>query len=506
MTQIRGDEEDVFSHGFICPKGVALKALHEDPDRIRTPLVRTRPGLRGGLLGRGLRGDRPAPAADPRRARPRRRRRLPRQPERAQPRLPALRAAFAEGARHAQRLLREHGRPDAEAGVVGADVRHRAQHPGPGRRPHRPPADAGREPARLERQPADRARHARAAARHPRARRQGRRRRPAPQRAPPSRPTSTTSSGRAPTRYLLLGLVQRARRGGPGRPRRARRARGRARRRCRSSPRDFPPEARRPRPAASQRRTIRRIARELAGADAPRSTAGSARARRSSARSRAGSSTCSTCSPATSTARAARCSRRPAAGSSQHARRAGQRARACSSARWQTRRARPAGGPSASCRSPCLAEEIDTPGDGQVRALITIAGNPVRQHAERGRLRARARALDFMVSVDIYLNETTRHADVILPGAVAARALALRPRALPARGAQRRELLAAGARARRRAPAEWEHAAAARRASPPGRGRTPTLDALDDLVIATAGRARARGPGLAAAGPRRRRS
>ena len=37
---IRGDAEDVFSHGFLCPKGPALKALHEDPDRLRTPLVR----------------------------------------------------------------------------------------------------------------------------------------------------------------------------------------------------------------------------------------------------------------------------------------------------------------------------------------------------------------------------------------------------------------------------------------------------------------------------------
>src|ERR687884_1091709 len=40
ITRIRGDAEDVFSHGFICPKGAMLKALHEDPDRLRAPLVR----------------------------------------------------------------------------------------------------------------------------------------------------------------------------------------------------------------------------------------------------------------------------------------------------------------------------------------------------------------------------------------------------------------------------------------------------------------------------------
>jgi len=63
----------------------------------------------------------------------------------------------------------------------------------------------------------------------------------------------------------------------------------------------------------------------------------------------------------------------------------------------------------------CLAEEIDTPGDGQVRALITLAGNPVISTPNTGRLDAALGSLDFMVSVDIYVNETTRHADVILP-------------------------------------------------------------------------------------------
>jgi anaerobic selenocysteine-containing dehydrogenase len=63
----------------------------------------------------------------------------------------------------------------------------------------------------------------------------------------------------------------------------------------------------------------------------------------------------------------------------------------------------------------CLAEEIQTPGEGRVRALITVAGNPLLSTPNSDRLAAAMDELDFMVSVDIYLNETTRHADVILP-------------------------------------------------------------------------------------------
>src|SRR5436190_4182805 len=40
VLRIRGDADDVFSHGFVCPKGASLKPLHEDPDRLRAPLVR----------------------------------------------------------------------------------------------------------------------------------------------------------------------------------------------------------------------------------------------------------------------------------------------------------------------------------------------------------------------------------------------------------------------------------------------------------------------------------
>src|SRR5256714_7755594 len=40
VLSIRGDAEDVFSKGFICPKSYSLKELHDDPDRLRTPLRR----------------------------------------------------------------------------------------------------------------------------------------------------------------------------------------------------------------------------------------------------------------------------------------------------------------------------------------------------------------------------------------------------------------------------------------------------------------------------------
>ena len=64
-----------------------------------------------------------------------------------------------------------------------------------------------------------------------------------------------------------------------------------------------------------------------------------------------------------------------------------------------------------------LAEEILTPGEGQVRALITCAGNPVLSTPDGRGLDKALSSLDFMVSIDIYLNETTRHADLILPPA-----------------------------------------------------------------------------------------
>ncbi|WP_165618186.1 molybdopterin dinucleotide binding domain-containing protein, partial [Mycolicibacterium porcinum] len=62
-----------------------------------------------------------------------------------------------------------------------------------------------------------------------------------------------------------------------------------------------------------------------------------------------------------------------------------------------------------------LAEEMDTAGEGQIKAMITIAGNPVLSAPDGDRLDKALERVEFMLSVDPYLNETTRHADVILP-------------------------------------------------------------------------------------------
>lgn len=84
-----------------------------------------------------------------------------------------------------------------------------------------------------------------------------------------------------------------------------------------------------------------------------------------------------------------------------------------------SKRTRVRGLPSALGEMPtaALAEEIDTPAeDGtRVRALVTVAGNPALSSPNAARLERALESLDFMVSLDVYLNETTRHADVILP-------------------------------------------------------------------------------------------
>jgi anaerobic selenocysteine-containing dehydrogenase len=62
-----------------------------------------------------------------------------------------------------------------------------------------------------------------------------------------------------------------------------------------------------------------------------------------------------------------------------------------------------------------LAEEIETEGKGRIRALVTIAGNPVLSVPNGARLERALARLDFMVSLDLYRNETTRHAHLLLP-------------------------------------------------------------------------------------------
>ncbi|MFT5223279.1 MAG: anaerobic selenocysteine-containing dehydrogenase [Glaciecola sp.] len=82
--------------------------------------------------------------------------------------------------------------------------------------------------------------------------------------------------------------------------------------------------------------------------------------------------------------------------------------------RWQSR---VNGRPEFSGEIPAaeLAQEMLTPGDGQVRAFLVNAGNPVLSTPNGKRLDGALANLDFMVSIDIYVTETSRHADVILP-------------------------------------------------------------------------------------------
>ncbi len=62
-----------------------------------------------------------------------------------------------------------------------------------------------------------------------------------------------------------------------------------------------------------------------------------------------------------------------------------------------------------------MADEMLTPGKGQIRALMTIAGNPVLSTPNGSKLEKALAGLDFMVSIDPYINETTKHAHIILP-------------------------------------------------------------------------------------------
>ncbi|MCR3752104.1 molybdopterin-dependent oxidoreductase [Lentzea californiensis] len=146
-----------------------------------------------------------------------------------------------------------------------------------------------------------------------------------------------------------------------------------------------------------------------------------------------------------------------------------------------------------------LVDEIATPGPGQVRALIGVAGNLVLAAPNGERLDGVLDDLDFMVSVDPYLNETTRHADVVLPP----------PR--PLQSPQYEVVLARRAvrQVARYSPPAWplepgrpgEAAMMARLVHiAAGRGSTPPPEAVDEAVIDRALRAAAAVPGSPLAG------
>lgn len=84
---------------------------------------------------------------------------------------------------------------------------------------------------------------------------------------------------------------------------------------------------------------------------------------------------------------------------------------------FDTRRSRVSGYPEFAGEYPvaALAEEIDTPGAGQVRGMVVMAGNPVLSCPNGRRLDRALEGIEFLVSIDIYVNETSRHADLILP-------------------------------------------------------------------------------------------
>ncbi len=62
-----------------------------------------------------------------------------------------------------------------------------------------------------------------------------------------------------------------------------------------------------------------------------------------------------------------------------------------------------------------LADEILTQGQGQIKGMLTVAGNPVLSTPNGAKLDEALESVDFMVSIDCFLNETTRHANIILP-------------------------------------------------------------------------------------------
>ena len=158
MAKIRANDDDVWSRGYLCPKGTTLGELHHDPDRLRAPLVRDGEGWREVTLGRGVR-------ARSRAACVRCSSGTARRPSRAYIGNPT--AHNFSLSRYVPAFIAMAGLPVLySAGTVDqwpknlderADVRRHVGVPGARPRPHRLPADARREPARLAGEPARRA-------------------------------------------------------------------------------------------------------------------------------------------------------------------------------------------------------------------------------------------------------------------------------------------------------------------------------------------------------------
>lgn len=151
VTGARGDRDDVFSRGFICPKGASFGGSTPIPTGSAPPRPQGRRAA-GSQLVRGVRRDRDSPARTDRAARAAVGRCRPRQPERAHHGRRALSAHPARHAPHPGPLHREHPRPDAQTRLQRTALRRPERHPGAGHRPHRPSAAPRRQPARIQRQ------------------------------------------------------------------------------------------------------------------------------------------------------------------------------------------------------------------------------------------------------------------------------------------------------------------------------------------------------------------
>ena len=434
---IRGDEDDPFSRGHICPKAVALKDVHEDPDRLRRPLRRTATGLARGGLGRGARRGRRAALRRAAGARPERGRRLPGQPDRPQPRRAALRPAPASRSlRHAQPFTRpprwtSSRRCSRPRSMFG----HQLLLPVPdidrtdfllilGANPLASNGSLMTAPGVEKRLKAIRARGGRRRGRGPAAHRDRGARRPAPR--DPARHRRAPAGGHAAHAVrrgpLAAGRLARvhgrprcARRRGPARSRRRRWPPHR--RRCGRDSRDWPATS--PRPTGRGR--YGRVGRLHAGVRRPVRLAHQ-RAEHRDRQPRPG--------------RGARCSRRPAVDVVGLADRLGQRGH------FDKGRSRVRGLPEFGGEWPVADAgrgDRDARDRGRSARSSRIAGNPVLSTPNGARLDRALAGLDFMVSIDIYLNETTRHAHLILPPTFAPRARPLRPRLPRPRGAQHRQ-------------------------------------------------------------------
>ena len=449
VTRIRGDRDDVFSHGYICPKGSTLRQLHEDPDRLRTPLVR-----RDGELVE-VTWDEAFAEVEQRLHRRRRRARARARSASTSgnPNAHNLSALLylkplLKALGHPQRVLGQHRRPAARrscrrrgCSAAGLSI------PVPdvdrtdllvilGANPYASNgslATAPDWPGRIE---AMRERGGRLVVVDPR-------------RSRTAEEADWHLAIRPGTDALLLAaLVTTLAEEGridPG----AGRASG-----CRASTR-CSPRWRRSRPRPWRRRSgitaddIRRLARELGRRAQRRGLRphGHHHRRVRHPRLLAGRRA-STCAPATSTGPAGPCSprRRPARPTPGASRASG---RGLKVGRHGSR-VRGLAETMGELPASCLAEEIDTPGEGQIRALVTVAGNPVLSTPNGGRLDA---ALDQprLLRGRRHLRERDhppRRRDP--PAAQRAPEAPLRPGAAPGGPPQRRQLLAAGAAARRR--------------------------------------------------------